>query len=514
MLDDLKKSQRSRSGAQERVKLSLYVAGMLVLGGVIVLGTQGGGKATDKAAGPAAVAPGDDPAAVIEAPLLDPREVVRLGDADAAAPDRWCDGVLQYVLDIRRRGRIGDVVARHTVSDLAGLSGDPRGHVFEVEGKVTEVAGEAWKPNPDSTGNERLWTVVLEDAGVVPVLAVKYGNRSDYGEGAPVDAKPTGIRGERIAAGQSVIVRGVYVQRRTGSFGATAITKPAPVLLATAFRIVVPPAERSKVISNLGEALWEDVHDRTNRESRKWDEDALYEVIQWARARGYDACRDDILHGDLGWKPWERKRYDLWKKEVSVERDVPRPVTEASRGKVFRFSGIIGEAFDYGWEDLPRNRFAVDRIAGVTLLSDHYYNVSHRLFLAFPLKTFPGVTGAKEEHLRLYGVFIKNDTYDTRFKLPDGSGRVQPATVPLFVVLHAERFPEEEAGQTMRTAMLWVAGAMVLFGLLFYIVLIRGGQRQVERMEEHRVALRRRIRAKGQGATLPTDRSQVPPEDA
>jgi hypothetical protein len=83
----------------------------------------------------------------------------------------------------------------------------------------------------------------------------------------------------------------------------------------------------------------------------------------------------------------------------------------------------------------------------------------------------------------------------------------------MFVVLHGEPYPEEEAGAMMRSAMLWVAGAMVLFALLFYVVLIRGGARQTQRMEEHRLALRKRIRAKGQGAELPRTRSEIPPED-
>jgi hypothetical protein len=147
------------------------------------------------------------------------------------------------------------------------------------------------------------------------------------------------------------------------------------------------------------------------------------------------------------------------------------------------------------------------------LLSDHYQNVALRVFSPWPVASFDGVAGKPEEHVRLYGLFIKNFTYDTKHKRPDGTDRLLPITVPMFVVLHGEPYPEEEAGEAMRTAMLWVAGAMVLFGLLFYVVLIRGGAKQTQRMEEHRLALRKRIRAKGQGAVLPESRDEIPPED-
>ncbi len=512
MLDDLKKDRHSGFAAQERLKLSLYVAGLLILGGVIFIGTRPGDgpQADDETAVEAPVA-GTSPRE--QGPVLDPAEVRRLADADAAAPERWANSALEYVLGIWRRGRVGDVTKRLDIGSMTQQAPAARGLVFEVAGKVTEVAREAWQPQPDSTGNERLWTVVLEGPGAVPVLAVKYGNRSDVGEGAPVDTKPPGVRAERIAPGQQVLVRGVYIQRRTGGFGGTTVSRPAPVLLVTDFRIVLPPEEVNEVLPDLDEVVWSEVRDRYNRESRKWDEDALYEVIQWARAQGYESLRDQINAGTMPWKAWGRERFETWKKEVAVEEDVERPVTEASRGKLFRFSGVVGEVLDFGWATVPRNHFGVDRFQKLTLLSDHYRNVALELFLPYPLTSFEGVTGDREQHLRLYGVFVKNFTYDTQFKREDGSGRRHPATVPMFVVLHGEPYPEEEAGAAMRNAMLWVAVAMVLFGLLFYVVLIRGGAKQTKRMEEHRMALRKRIRAKGQGAHLPESRDEIPPED-
>ena len=109
-------------------------------------------------------------------------------------------------------------------------------------------------------------------------------------------------------------------------------------------------------------------------------------------------------------------------------------------------------------------------------------------------------------------MFIKNFTYDTKFRLEDGNDEARPITTPLFVVLDIEPFPYGEAGK-YRTMMFWIAGFMVLFGLLFYLVLIRGGQKQQVRMEAHRMELRKRIRAKGQVPELPKSKDEVPPED-
>ena len=53
--------------------------------------------------------------------------------------------------------------------------------------------------------------------------------------------------------------------------------------------------------------------------------------------------------------------------------------------------------------------------------------------------------------------------------------------------------------------MWWIAGSMLLFGLLFYLVLIRGGSKQNKAMEAHRIALRQRIRAKEAQKAKPPD---------
>jgi hypothetical protein len=510
MLDHLKKDRRVGLGAQERFRLALYVAGMIAIGGFIVIGATGK-KAPRPGAGSGDATPAVTPD---PRPRLDPVAFARLVEASGAEPERYSREGIEHLRKLQRKGSWGEVRERVTPEALlargpAGL----RGELLEVEGRVIDVTREAYQPAPGAN-EQRLWSVVLEGSDGATVVALKYSLRTNQDEGPPTDAKPPLLPAERIAPGQDVIVRGVYLQQRTGTIGETVLRAPTPVLFCSDFRIELPPEERLPPIPSLDKASWDVIEDRFNRESRRWDDDAVFEVIRWARERGYEACRDDVLNGPIGWKPWGKQVFERWKKEVAVTADDPRPITEGSRGKVFRFSGMVGEVFQYGWERIPRNPWGVDQMQSLTLLSDHYRNVALRLILPFPVSTFPSVQGAREEHLRVYGVFVKNHTYDTRHKRPDGSERDQPITVPMFVVLHAEPYPIDEAGRPMRTLMYWVAGAMVLLALVFYFVLIRGGQRQAERMEAHRWALRKRARESEQGKDAGAPSAADPPPGA
>ena len=231
-----------------------------------------------------------------------------------------------------------------------------------------------------------------------------------------------------------------------------------------------------------------------------------------ARNRGYEACRDDVLNGDLGWTYWGTETFEIWKKEVALTSRASRPFTEGSRGKIFRVAGIVGERLHLGWERVDSNPWGIDQIKVLTVLSDQYQNVAMRTFLPWPVETFPGVTGKRIEHLRLYGVFVKNDTYDTKFARPGQPSRSLPVTVPLFVILHAEPFPEDAAAESMQQVMVWVAISMLIFGLFFYFVLIRGGSKQAKAMDEHRLAIRMRARAKGQAPIAPSPESAAATE--
>lgn len=124
------------------------------------------------------------------------------------------------------------------------------------------------------------------------------------------------------------------------------------------------------------------------------------------------------------------------------------------------------------------------------LISDHYANVALRVFMPFPLDDFPDVKGERAERLRVTGLFVKNFTYKTR--RPSEEGGYDLLTVPFFVVLHVA---SDEGGRSPYKPLIWIiAGAIVVLGILFYVVLVRGESKERDRMDERRRALRKRVR--------------------
>ena len=421
--------------------------------------------------------------------------------ASGAEPFRYAAEGIEYIIEVARTGQVGPTVTSIAPSELATRPpAGVRGRVFEVEGRVVERTREAYQP-PGQSFSEILWTLILEGRDGGRVIVVKRGKASDLGEGAPTSAEPAGGRRVPVELGQHVRVRGVYLQQRTGTLGQTAVSQ-MPVLVGLKFRIELPAEEHLEPLASPDEASWDDVRDEVMRDSRKWDEPAVFEVLQWARERGYERILEDIRSGALPYEIWDRETFDRWKKEVAVESGEARTFTESARGKLYRTPGIIGDLSEVGWEHIPPNRWGVDKLYDLHLLSDHYREVALRVFSPFPLQVIDGVSGKRKEHLRIYGLFVKNYTYDSRHKR-EGGDEWHPITVPMFVMLHAEPVDEEASQREMRRLMLWVAGAMLLFGLLFYIVIVRGGRKQAERMEAHRARLRQRIREKGQGVQLP-----------
>lgn len=508
MLDDLKKDRHAGLGAKEQARLAMYVSFLVLLGGAIAMGARCTPEKLDELASGTE----EDVAPTDPGPTLDPLEVDRLVRAEGAEPDHWSEAGIRYLRRIQRTGSLGERLGRVTTADLVagaaspgGAEGSLRGRYLEVMGRVTDVAREVYRGD-----SERLWTVVIEGEDGTPFLAVKHALKSEVAEGPPVDAKPPQVQGERIERGDWVLVRGVLLQQRVGSFGESQLGSPTPVVFADQWRIIVPPDQWSPVIGALDEALWGDIGDRFMAESRRWDEEPLYEVLRWARAKGREQIAADLKSGALPYETWGSKRFRAWSDEVKVDADTPRPLTDGSRGKIFRLSGIVGQVVPFDWEGIPRNRWGVDEFQVAHILADHYRSVAFQGFLPFPLRSFEDVEGEKKEHIYVYGVFVKNLTYDTKHRAEDDdSGRRHPITAPMFVVIHAERFPEEVAAERIRSTMIWVAAGMVLFGLLFYIVLIRGSRGQDKRMEAHRMALRKRARERA--ATKGIDPATPPP---
>jgi hypothetical protein len=312
--------------------------------------------------------------------------------------------------------------------------------------------------------------------------------------------------------GDEVAVRGVYLQRRIGTVGQTPLSVPTPVLVALAFR---KSPTSTLTIEDPTEADWREVKDRFLSETKNWEEPAVFQMLRWAERQGADRLREDVRSGKLAWKSWDRKAFDAWEKEIRVEDDAaPRPFTEGARGKLWRFTGLVGQFVHEGWETVPPNAFGVDRLYVLDVSADDYSLIGTgivlRLFCPFPLDAFPGVTGKKLQRVGVYGYFVKNYSYTSKHGHHDKAG-YQDITVPTFVVVHVE---EAEAPKPDNSLVWWLAGSMVVLGFLFWFFLIRGEAKDAAKMEHFRISLRQRARRAAAGASAETSTGDASRGDA
>jgi hypothetical protein len=346
MLENLK-AQQAAAGRKEITRLAVFVAGALVVAALFF----GMSRCQSTEEGRETPLPVEDapPKVVLEPPVeIDRSKVAAVGDSTSAHSDSsYGKGALDDLLRIVDRP-LAERPRRVEAEELAALPfADAAGHVFEARGTVVEVERQQFR-----TEQRRLWTVVLEGAGGAQFLALKEGLASDPGEGQPRDALQTQYApAQPVKVGDTVLVRGIYLQRRTGTVGSTPIPEPVPVLVATAFRHSMPPVPP---LEDLSKAEWGEVEDRFVAETKNLEEPALYQTVQWARHVGHERIEADLRSGALPWKTWDKDTFDTWAKEIEVkDRKTPRPFTESARGKVWRLTGIVGSApAEEGWGTL------------------------------------------------------------------------------------------------------------------------------------------------------------------
>lgn len=478
MLDHLKTERQGVGIAMSR--LGIYMVGLLVLGAIILgLSALFGAKGPEDL--PEARPSPEEEAA--EAPVID---LDQLPTEDSIATQtRYQTKALDYLFSLADRNFIPQA-HRLSLKDLDALSfAEARGRVFVTRGTVEEIVREEYGP-----AQERLWSVLLVGEDGSRVIVLKHGLGSDPQEGRPEDALKTAT--DYIEAGDDLLVRGIYLQRRVGSIGSAILRDPVPVLVATppqaAFRDLLPPAVP---IADPGEADWDDVKDRFLRDTQVWADPALFQVAQWAKRYGYDRIVEDIRSGKLAAEPWDREMFDLWGEEVDVEDPgAPRPVTESLRGRFFRTTGIIGSFVREGWTSLPReaSEWDVNTLYLLDLPSDYWANKVLRNWTPFPLETFPGITG-KGQHVTIYGYFLKNHTYKTQYAR---GGAPADLTMPMFIVLQIE--PSPPVSSSFRTLIWVISGVIVLLFVVFYVAFMRGEQREARRLEGEILHRRRRRR--------------------
>lgn len=470
-----------------------------VVGGFLLLGLGAflwGRRTPEPAARPT---PQEPPPAAPTVPAPPPIDAAALGAlVEGAEPFRWAWPAIDEVDRLRRAGAFPREHPPSTVAALADLlARGERGAAVHLDGVVVAVGHEARPPSiggagpvPRDEALSVLWHVVMEDADggraivAMPALAA---------DPAPRYERAFGLQ-RAVRVGDHARVAAVALQSRTGTFSNLVMSTPTPVAFGLRWRQSFPAAERALQIADPGEADWDEVKDRTFAETRVWEEDALFQVVAWARRVGATGLRDAIV-GDnkpywAKWSLWERDAFEIWKQEVPGTM-AQRPFTDSARGRLFRLDVLLGDVLEQGWAQVPPNRHGVDDIVVWDALSDDYHHVALRLYLPFAKDGLPDVRGERREHLRVYGVFLKNWSYQRKQKTGFGGDLVE-LTTPTFIVLHAEYHPEG-ADLDDRSTMNWLAGAMVGLALLFFLTLGRRGRKEERRLES---ATQKRRRAR------------------
>lgn len=487
MFENLK-AQRTGISPRERLRFTLFAVALLMVGASLLLLKDCKGNLPGSINLPTTA----DPREADRLQRHIDREVLReqLGD-EAASHGRYVDGALEHVRAALNMG-VGDVPEPITAAALDALPvGDALGRLYEVTGKVTALVDAEYRNE-----FERIWSVVIEGKEGGQVVAVRLGRRSEPQQGAPTDAwtrAPADIQ-----VGDEVIVRGAYVQRRTGTLGAIALTEPTPVLLSTAFRRLVLPA--ALPIDEPNEAAWEEIDDIRTAGSERLDDVALYQMILWARTKGQAWFRKQIAEHPESVEDWGKDTFaNVWSEEIERGNKMPpepRPFTEGARGRLFRTPGLVGKVLREDWDALRPNQWGVHTYEYVYLWSDYYGNRVMRTISPFPFESY-GFEGWQplNERVWLYGYFIKTHTFDMQQADPEAGGH-RKLSMPLFVVVDIRPFPTRKKQEPGATA-IWVIGcAVVGLGFMFWWLMHR------DKKEEEVDRARRVARSKRRGDSI------------
>jgi hypothetical protein len=492
MLEHLKAERTSGFGPKERTRLSVMVALCLVLGGVIY-------SSRGCAEEPFGAPPTPPPAKPAEAgrPLdLKPLEGLRARGGESPT---WDFEPLDFVLGEVASGTLRrDPGAKKTVEEVLAL--DPKkapGDFLEVRGKVVSLDQEDFESKTRPSIN-RLWVFGLEDEQGRRIVVVHGANSNDPDGGSPTDAYRA-VSTYHLKDGDGVRVRGIYLQRRTGTVGSLPLDGPTPVLVGRSYRRA-PSGPVSPPPASLADIDWTEVHDRFLAETRSVDDPTHFRAWRWAEKKGPKVLAQEIASGAIPVSPWAQAATIKFNADMEAERKSPegapdqREWLRAQRGKVFVTTGMFGEVEEEDWSLVPPNDFDVGTRWNVWIVSDFHGFLAVPFDSPVPPTAFPGVTGERGQRLKLYGVYTRNLTYMIK---PDAEkpGISREVTMPLFVLLHAEPFNPYVRRPFYETFFFWVTVSLILLGILFYFVLIRGERKESSEMESRRIALRKRIRA-------------------
>lgn len=493
------KLQEERRGAKvkERRRLIVTIAAVLATGTIVLGGhygcTVGSGEQRRDATGvdeASGTSPKDTSAELDRAPLqafLERGEV--LNDFEASTLDYVARAVLRG--DFSR-----DAWKRMSPAEVAAL--DPKeavGRTIQVRGVVKDLDREARQV---TESKDLLWAFTLEGEDGSKIVVVHPGEGRILGERRP-ELSPKGAS-KAFENGLAVEVKGVYLQRRTGTIAGVVLGQPTVVLFGREYRAAIEAKPPPKSLSDID---FDTVEDRFEEEMREVQGpySPAWQVIQWAQAVGHDEIARRIKSGELESEPWAAAEFLAWRTEMAAERRKSDPDRRKwipeRRGKVVRTWGITGEWIKEEWDQIPENDRDVLRRWKLWVLSHWDGFSSIRFDSPFPPSAFAGVLGHRRERLKVYGVFIQ--TYSFHVQSPEAQGKEAPrkgwVQSPYFVLLHVEPDPLPPSAPLFENPFFWTWVSLAVFGLVFFAVMSRVEKRESAAARDQGLRIRRRVRA-------------------
>lgn len=438
---------------------------------------------------------------------IDRAKLRALAPDDAGGMSQFHVAALEYVRVELSKG-LGDMPQPMLPAALAALPPqDGVGGYYEVEGRITALTSTEYRSDL-----ERLWTMVIQGDDGGQVVAVRRAQTVEPGQGAPTDSwvvAPTELK-----VGDRVLARGVYVQRRVGTIGGIGLSEPTPVLLTSLYRRVVEPV--ADVISSPKEASLDRIDDQFQAGTLGLEDPAIYQILQWIKARGHAWFRQKIDAGELKPLSWGRDAFEAWSAEVNLRAaDAPRPFTLDARGRLYKTSGMVGLSLLEDWDTVKPNPWGVHQFHFIYLWSDFYGNTVLPCLSAFPLEVYGAGDWRRKDRVYLYGIFVKNYTYDTQRLRADGEG-AQKLTTPLFLVVDVRPYPIGVRQDS--TPLAWILGGLVAGLAVLFLFLMRSEKRQEaerQRRRAEKLIARHGLPGMGRpgpGAGPPTAPPTAPPE--
>jgi hypothetical protein len=521
MFDDLKAARPARS--KEKTRLWVTVAACLVLGTAIYGGKMGCSAQPDRKVPVAVEEAAKEKEKEKAAPAVELDRTPLLPLAESGGPLDDFDGkALEYVTTAAEK----DSLSRRpwkTATPAEILAADPKeaiGRMIETKGIVRNLDREEREFPGMPPGTGRLWAFSLEGPDGAQIAVVRRGSSHNSVDEQRPEAwmpLPGSGSGRKLKDGDLVMVRGIYLQRRTGTIARISLPGPTPVLVGREFRFTEDP---NPPLENPSQASFSKIQDRFLKDMGSVESDAAKQIVQWAQKLGHAEIVRRIDSGEIPVEPWGRDEFAIWRREMAAEQDSRAPdrrtFAPAQRGKAFWMTGILQDFLQEDWDRLPPNAFGVDKRWKVYVLSDHHGYLPLVFDSPFPVTEFPGVAGLPKERVRMYGIYVQTHTFEVGHT-PESSRR-GPVESPFFVLLDLRPLAFPGRTPILKNPFFWTWVSLGVFGVVFFLVLSRVEKKEKAAIDAQSLRIRRRQRELGQSPGAPKPKRKgsdpaPPPEE-